>query len=217
MVLKWTKWSWKEFVWVNSSAIYTHNGTLWGWSWKKLPCTKWWITLPKIDGLGWNFDTIWGPMGVTSGVNLNSLPILLLELSRFECVFNTLSNLLIRVHNRHNRHNGMWKFEFGRVWTCLAWGRLKWRQKWWKYTQKYTKCNGLERNQMVLKEPYTFLILTVLPVYLIKLGENGLERIPRFPPFAVWRPYRAKMTKYAGDLTYLTAYGWAYTSYDPRL
>ena len=217
MVLKEPKWSWKKLVWVNFNAIYTHNGTLWGWSWKKLPCTKWWITLPKIDGLGWNFDTIWGPMGVTSGVNLNSLPLLFVELSRFECVFNTLSNLLIRVHNRHNRHNGMWKFEFGRVWTCLAWGRLKWRQKWWKYTQKYTKCNGLERNQMVLKEPYTSLILTVLPVYLIKTGGNGLERIPRSPPFAVWRPYRAKMTKYAGDLTYLTAYGWAYTSYDPRL
>ena len=54
-----------------------------------------------------NFDTIWGPIGVTSDVNLNCLPILLLELSQFECVFNTLSNLLTRVHNRHNRHNGI--------------------------------------------------------------------------------------------------------------
>ena len=71
---------------------------------------------------------------------------------------------------------------------------------------------------MVLKEPYTFLILTVLPVYLIKLGKNGLGRIPRFPPFAVCDGRNEqKMTKYAGDLTYLTAYGWAYTSYDPRL
>ena len=152
MVLKEPKWSWKNYVWVYFDAIYTHNGTLWGWSWKKLPCTKWWITLPKMDGFGWNFDTIWGPMGVTSGVNLNSLPILLLELSRFECVFNTLSNLLIRVHNRHNIHNGIWKFEFGRVWTCLAWGTLGMAPKMVKiYTKihqmqwSWKESNGLER------------------------------------------------------------------------
>ena len=34
-----------------------------------------------IVGLGCNFDTIWGPIRVTSDVNLNCLPILLLELS----------------------------------------------------------------------------------------------------------------------------------------
>ena len=46
-----------------------------------------------------------------------------------------------------------------------------------KYVPKYTKCNGLERNQMVLKEPYTSLILTILPVYLIKLGKMVLKKI----------------------------------------
>ena len=51
--------------------------------------------------------------------------------------------------------------------------------------QNTQKCNGLERNQMVLKEPYMSLTLTVLLVYLIKTGGNGLERIPRSPPFAV--------------------------------
>ena len=182
MVLKEPKWSWKKVVWVTFNAIHTHNGTLWGWSWKKLLCTKWWITFAKIDGLGWNFDTIWGSIRVTSGVNLNSLPILLLELSQFECVFNTLSNLLIRVHDRHNIHNGIWKFEFGCVWTCLAWARLKWHQKCWKYTQKYTKCNGLERNQMVLKEPYTSLTLTVLPVFNKNWGKWSWKnsKIPSF-------------------------------------
>ena len=54
---------------------------------------------------------------------------------------------------------------------------------------------------MVLKEPYTSLTLTVLPVDLIKTGGNGLERNPRSPPFAVCWPYRAKMAEYAGDLT----------------
>ena len=37
---------------------------------------------------------------------------------------------------------------------------------------------------MVLKEPYASLILTVLPVYLIKMRRNGLERNPRSSPFA---------------------------------
>ena len=37
--------------------------------------------MPKIVGLGCNFDTIWGLIGATSDVNLNCLPILLLELS----------------------------------------------------------------------------------------------------------------------------------------
>ena len=35
--------------------------------------------------------------------------------------------------------------------------------------------------------------------------------------FAVCWPYRAIWLKNAGDLTYLTAYGWTYTSYDPCL
>ena len=67
--------------------------------------------------------------------------------------------------------------------------------------QNTQKCNGLERNQMVLEEPYTSLTLTVLLVYLIKTGGNGLERSPRSPPFAVCWPYQAKMAEYAGGLT----------------
>ena len=35
--------------------------------------------------------------------------------------------------------------------------------------------------------------------------------------FAVCWPYRAKMAEYAGGFIELTAYSWAYTSYDPRL
>ena len=83
-------------------------------------------------------------------MNLNCLPILLLELSQFECVFNTLPNLLTRVHNR-----------------------------------QIEKCDGLERNQMVLKEPYTSLIMTVLPVYLIKIGVMVLKELQDPLLFAV--------------------------------
>ena len=86
---------------------------------------------------------------------------------------------------------------FGLVWL----GYMEMAPKMLKIYTKYTKCNGLERNQMVLKEPYTSLTLTVLLVYLIKHRGNGLERFPRSPPFAVCRPYRAKMAEYAGDLT----------------
>ena len=87
---------------------------------------------------------------------------------------------------------------FGLVWL----GCMKMEPKNVKFIHQNTqKCNGLERNQMVLKEPYMSLTLTVLPVYLIKTGGNGLERIPRSPPFAVCQPYRAKMAEYAGDLT----------------
>ena len=142
----------------------THSGTRWGWSWKKLLCTKWWITLPKIVGLGCNFETIWGPIGVISDVNLNCLPIVLLELSWLECVFNTLPNLLIQVHNRHNWHNGIWKFEFWHVWTCFAWVRGNGTKNVRFIHQNTQKCNGLERNQMVLKEPYMSLTLTILLV-----------------------------------------------------
>ena len=169
-------------VWVNFNAIWHTMVLVWGWSWKKLPCTKWWIILAIIVGLGWNFDTIWGPIRVTSDVNLNCLPVLLLELSWFECVFNTLPNLLTWVHNRHNRHNGIWNFEFGCVWTCFGLVWLNLEPKCWKYTEK---CNGLERNQMVLKEPYTSLIMTILPVYLIKIGVMVLKEFQDPLLFAV--------------------------------
>ena len=55
---------------------------------------------------------------------------------------------------------------FGLVWLGYA---LEMVPKMLKiYTKIHQKCNGLERNQMVLKEPYTSLTLTILPVYLIK-------------------------------------------------
>ena len=140
MVLKEPKWSWKNWILMQWPMVVSAGDGLE----RSLPCTKWWITLPKIVGLGCNFDTIWGLMGATSGVNLNSLPIVLLELSWSECVFNTLPNLLIWVHNRHNRHNGIWKFEFWHVWTCLAWVRGNGT----KMLDLYTK---LHQNAMVLK------------------------------------------------------------------
>ena len=74
---------------------------------------------------------------------------------------------------------------FGCVWTCLAWVRGNGAKNVGFMHQNTQKCNGLERNRMVLKEPYMSLTLTVLPVYLIKPGENGLERNSRSPPFAV--------------------------------
>ena len=174
-----------------------HNGAKWrievgfesvGWF---CSVQKWWITLSIIVGLGCNFDTIWGPIRVTSDVSVNCLPILLLELLWFECVFNTLSDLLTWVHNRHDRHNGIWKLKFGVFGLVLAWVHRNGTKNAGNIHQKYAKCNGLERNQMVLKEPYTSLTLTVLLVYLIKHRGNGLEQSPRSPPFTMCQPYWA--------------------------
>ena len=76
----------------------------------------------------------------------------------------------------------------------------------------------LERNQrFTRKEPYMSLTLTVLLVLLIKIGVSELEINTRASPFAMCLPCGAKWLKYAGDVTYLTAYGWTYTSYDPCL
>ena len=129
--------------WLDFDAM-THGGTHWGWSWKKLPCTKWWITLPKIVGLGCNFDTIWGPIGVTSDVNLNCLPILLLELSWFECVFNTLPNLLTRGTIGTFDTMEFENLKFGMFW--LVW--LGYAEMAPKMLDLYTK---IHRNAMVLK------------------------------------------------------------------
>ena len=101
------QWSWKKFMY---DLILMQFATQ--WSWKKLPCTKLWITLGIMVGFGWNFETIWMPIRVTSDVNCSCLPALLWELSWIVCVFNTLPDLLTWVHNGHNRHNEIWKFEF---------------------------------------------------------------------------------------------------------
>ena len=161
----------------------THGGTCWGWSWKKLPCTIWWITLPKIVGLGCNFDTIWGPIGVTSDGNLNCLPILLLELSRLECVL-TLCQICshgctidtIDTTEFENLNFGM----FGLVWL----GYTEMVPKNVRFIHQNTqKCNGLERNQMVLKEPYMFPYFDRIACIINKTTGDGLERNPRSPPF----------------------------------
>ena len=55
--------------------------------------------------------------------------------------------------------------------------------------QNTQKCNGLERNQMVSKEPYMSLTLTVLLVYLIKLGVMVLKEFQDPLFFAVCWPY----------------------------
>ena len=65
------------------------------------------------------------------------------------------------------------------------------------------------------KEPYMSLTLTVLLELLIKIGVSELEINPRASPFAVCLLCGAKWLKYAGDLTYLTANCWTYTSYGP--
>ena len=74
----------------------------------------------------------------------------------------------------------------------------------------WKESNGLERTIYV---PYFDRITSIFN----KNWGKWSWKNSKIPSFAVWRPYRAKLTKYAGDLTYLTAYGWAYTSYDPLL
>ena len=70
-----------------------HNGLEWKWSWKKLLCTKLLVTLAIMVGFGCNFDTIWAPIRVTSGVNCNCLPSLLWKLLCVLCVFLTLCQI----------------------------------------------------------------------------------------------------------------------------
>ena len=57
---------------------------------------------------------------------------------------------------------------------------MKWRPKGWIYTEK---CNGLERNQNGLERTIYVPILTVLPVFLIKIGVMVLEEIKILPLF----------------------------------
>ena len=59
--------------------------------------------------------------------------------------------------------------------------------------------------------------MTILPVYLIKIGVMVLKEFQDPLLLLCVGHIEQKMAEYAGDLTYLTAYGWAYTSYDPRL
>ena len=54
---------------------------------------------------------------------------------------------------------------------------------------------------MVLKELYTSPYYDRIACVFSKNRGNGLERIPRSPPFAVCWPYQAKMAEYAGGLT----------------
>ena len=105
MVLKGNRQKWMVLKEKCNMAEFWYNlldnGLERKWSWKKLPCTKLSITLAIMVGFGWNFDTIWVPIRVTSGTSLNCccLP----ALSWIMCVFNTLPDLLIGVHNGHNR------------------------------------------------------------------------------------------------------------------
>ena len=142
-----------------------------------------------MDGFGWNFDTIWMPIRVTSGVNCSCLPALLWELSWIVCVFNTLPDLLIWVHNGHNRH--MIRFEnlnfnsWNLFWLGLdgiearmldlyrfmqwSWKELKW--SWKNHICPYFDCVACNFN---------------------KKRSNGLERKSRASPFAMWKLYWSK-------------------------
>ena len=72
---------------------------------------------------------------------------------------------------------------FGLVWFGLGGFGTKNVKFIYQNTQK---CNGLERNQMVLKEPYMSLTLTVMPVYLIKkIGVMVLKEFQDTLLFAV--------------------------------
>ena len=81
---------------------------------------------------------------------------------------------------------------FGLVWLGLHGNGAKNVRFIHQNTQKW---NGLERNQMVFKEPYMSLTLTVLLVFLIKTRSNELEINPRSSPFAMCLPCGAKMAE----------------------
>ena len=70
---------------------------------------------------------------------------------------------------------------FGLVLAWVAWNlEPKMLNLCTKYTQK---CNGLERNQMVLKEPYMSLTYDRIACIINKNRSNGLERIAKIPSF----------------------------------
>ena len=54
-----------------------------------------------------------------------------------------------------------------------------------KMLDLYRKCNGLERNLNGLERTIYVPILTVLPVFLIKIGVMVLKEIKILPLFAV--------------------------------
>ena len=54
-----------------------------------------------IVELACNFNTITGPIRVTSDVNCTCLPMLLPELSQLVCLLNTLPDVLAWVLNMH--------------------------------------------------------------------------------------------------------------------
>ena len=60
---------------------------------------------------------------------------------------------------------------------------MKWRPKCWIYTEK---CNGLERNQNGLERTISVPVLTILSVFLIKIGVMVLKEIKILPFFAVF-------------------------------
>ena len=76
----------------------------------------------------------------------------------------------------------------------------------------WKESNGLERTIYV---PYFDCIACIFNKNRSneKIGKNS--KILSFLPCV--GHIEQKWLKNAGDLTYLTAYGWTYTSYDPRL
>ena len=188
-----------------------HNGLERKWSWKKLPCTELSINLAIMVRFGWNFDTIWVPIKVTSGVNCCCLPALLWELSQIVCVFNTA---------RFAHTGAQWaQYRFGfenlnfngwnLFWLCLdgiearmldLWGFMQWSWKELKWSWKNHIC------------PY----FDCVACNFNKKRSNGLERNSSSSPFAMWMLYQSKNGCFVQGND-LTAYGWAYTSQDPHL
>ena len=73
---------------------------------------------------------------------------------------------------------------------------MKGGPKCWIYTEK---CNGLERNLNGLEGTMCVPVLTILPVFLTKIGVMVLKEIKILPFFAMCQLYQAKMAEFAGD------------------
>ena len=100
--------SFMNFSWLQTLLwkLACFMGVLRG-SWKESTSMVFVTTLLILGVQGWNFDTIWPPVVVTSGMNFSALPPLLWELLPFLCVFENTKF----VHR--------WP-----QWTC--WGTIGW-------------------------------------------------------------------------------------------
>ena len=120
------------------------------------PERSYWCTLFAITSLimgvqGWNFDTMWVPIRVTSGMSFSGLLPLLWKLPCSLCVFDTWPNLLICWSQWTCRVTIGWEIWNLTVDTCFGQEMHQIESKmlnlWW------FRQGSWKESKMVLKEP----------------------------------------------------------------